>query len=66
MVSGRDWSFLGYWLATHGIPSDIGESMTREYDPDPWRPEPDVESVTVTLDRRGAERLVEILTRESA
>ncbi len=56
-----DWSFLGFELAKRGIASDVEETITDDYEPDPWRPVPDAKAVTITLDLVGASELVEIL-----
>ncbi len=56
-----DWSFLSFELAKRGIPSDVEEIITDDYGSDPWRPPPDTEAITVTLDLAGASKLVGIL-----
>lgn len=43
------WDYLSYWLATHGILSDVTEDVTDDYEFDPWRPAPNTEVVRVTL-----------------
>jgi hypothetical protein len=55
------WSYLGYWLAVHGIPSDEAEDVTGGYESDPWRPAPDSEVVVLTLEKEGAAKLAALL-----
>jgi len=59
-----DWSYLSYVLATRGIPSDVEEVVTDDYEFDPWRPAPASEAVTFTISKPDAERLVGLLTYE--
>jgi hypothetical protein len=56
-----DWSYVTYWLAVHGIPSDWTEDTTGDFEPDPWAPEPNTDAVVITLDREGAAKLTAIL-----
>lgn len=61
MSRGRDWSYLSYNLARFGIPSDVVEDVSGDYEFDPWRPEPKAEVVLVTLSLEAATRLSEML-----
>lgn len=56
-----DWSFLGFELAKRGIGSDVEEIITNDYERDSWRPEPNAQAVTVTLDLGDASKLADIL-----
>jgi hypothetical protein len=56
-----DWTDLGYHLATWGIPCDIEEVDTGDYELDPWRPLPNAEAVDIRLDVRSASKLAEVL-----
>lgn len=53
----QSWDMLSYWLATHGIPSDVDEDVSDSYESDPWRPAPDTEVVRVTLTLKDAATL---------
>lgn len=55
------WEFLGLTLAQHGIPSDVQEVVTDDYEPDPWRPSPNKDAVSITLELADASRLQGIL-----
>jgi hypothetical protein len=57
-----DWSFLSYHLATRGIPCDIEETETDDYEFDPWRPTPNTEAVTVTLTKDDAALLASLVS----
>jgi len=56
-----DWTYLGYHLATWGIPCDIDEVDTGDYELDPWRPLPNADAVDVRLDIESAAKLAEVL-----
>lgn len=56
-----DWTHLSYHLATWGIPCDIEEVDTGDYEPDPWRPSPNADAVDVRLDIESAGKLAEVL-----
>jgi hypothetical protein len=56
-----DWSYLDYVLATRGIPSDVEEVVTDDYESDPWRPPPNTEAVTLTVSKTDAGRLIAAL-----
>jgi hypothetical protein len=60
-MSYTDWSFLSYHLATHGIPCDIEEIITDDYEMDPWRPKPKTEAVTVTVTKDDAGKLAALV-----
>lgn len=61
LLRSADWSYLSYYLATRGIPSDTQEVATEDYEFDPWLPPPNTEAVTVTITKADAERLIEIV-----
>lgn len=60
-MKAADWSYLSYWLATMGIPSDVYEDIATNPDDDPWMPPDGAEIVLVAITKPDAGRLAELI-----
>ncbi len=55
------WDYLSYKLACWGIPSDVAEIETDDYEWNEWRPDPNSEAITITISKEAGDILSEIL-----
>jgi len=63
-VSLEPWEdSLSYRLASLGIPTIVEETVTGDYDGDPWAPRGNAEGVSIILDVEGANRLTKVLEK---
>ena len=65
-MSADTWDFLGFRLAQCGIPSDVDEDVSGDYEFDPWRPRPNEEIVVVRLSKAEASKLCSLLPDPTA
>ena len=59
------WDYLEFNLNTRGIAAEVIETVTDDYEFDPWRPKPNTEAVQITITKEDAARLAGIVLDRS-
>lgn len=59
------WDYLEFNLNTRGIAAEVTETVTGDYEFDPWRPAPNTEAVQITMTKEAAARLAAIVMDRS-
>ena len=55
------WDYLEFNLNTRGIPAEVEEIVTDDYEFDPWRPAPNTEAVRITITKDDAAKLAGLI-----